>query len=143
MAPVQGATLHDLQFLVGEWAGHVGEDRVVERWFEPMAGQMVGTFTWERQGEIHLHEFIALGTWPGHMQMRFRHMRGDISSIEPAESWVEMDLVDLGDGSAAFLETDGSGPWLVYEQTGHNMRIWFEPRPGGKCFPGVFEMSKR
>ena len=139
--PLVTACLNDLSFLIGEWSGKVGDDLVTERWFPAQADQMVGIVTWLREGRIHLHEFMVLGTWPGYPQMRFRHLRPDCSSIEAASTWLEMDLVAVGGGRAMLLESDGIGPYLTYERAGDHLKIWFDPRPGGTCFPGVFELE--
>ncbi len=132
-----------LAWLVGEWEGDVDGQIVRECWLEAKGGQQVGAFTWFKDNNPWLYEFILLGSWQGSTQMRIRHMGPDVSSWEEKDAWTEFSLVEAAPNRAVFLQTNKPGPWLVYHRDGDRLKSWFESVEDDHALKNVFEYTLR
>ena len=146
--PFRGANLEDLSWLIGYWAGTINGDVIDESWSPLLAGSMVGTFRWIRNGAIRIYEFIALVPEGDEIVMHLKHFKADFSGIEEADETTQFVLVMLDGERAVFLERDvEDSSWLHYERFYEDpeqdmLHAWFEKEEGKPRIEGVFRYSR-
>lgn len=141
-AEVASATaLPDLSWMVGTWAGTVGDQPIEEAWFPAAGGRMVGMFRWMRDGQPFLYELFDIGPHEDGVAMLLRHFTPDgLVAWEDAKSPMVFRLESAGDGEAVFRH-DGEDGWvrIVYRRTGPDGLTSIlvhpdDPPDGGKKF---------
>ena len=76
-------------FMIGHWAGKGMGGEVQESWSEPVGGQMVGHFTYSKDGEPVFYEIMLLRTDAnGGLEMLVKHFNADFSAWEEKGEWV-------------------------------------------------------
>ena len=76
-------------FLVGRWAGTGMGGDVQESWSEPIGGQMVGHFTYSRDGKPVFYEILLLRpNENGGLEMLVKHFNADFTAWEEKGEWV-------------------------------------------------------
>ena len=76
-------------FLVGEWVGTGMGGEVQESWSPALGGQMVGHFTYAREGKPVFYEILLLRPdETGHLEMLVKHFNADFTAWEDKGEWV-------------------------------------------------------
>jgi len=101
--PVE-ATVADLEWMVGSWAGDGFGGRIEEVFLPPSNGAMPVTFRAARGGVVGFYEFILCEQEGDGVVMRLHHFSPGMKRWE--DEPVTLDLVELGETSALFAERD-------------------------------------
>jgi hypothetical protein len=113
-----------LAWFEGRWVGEVNGRFLEEIWTDEQGGQRHGMFRWHKEGKPWLYEWILMGEFDGRVQMRIKHFGADAIGWEEKDGWTEYHLVGEQDQRAEFHQK--TGPAIIYQRTGDQMRIWFE-----------------
>lgn len=107
-----GATLADLDWLVGHWKGE-GLGGVSEEIIAPAAGgQMMGMFRHsDATGKLKFYEFYLFAETGDSLTLRLKHFTPALHGWEEKDDYVEFPLVALGENAVYF---DG----LTFKRTG-------------------------
>lgn len=125
------ATLEQVDWLVGQWAGPgIQGAPAMESWLPPMAGTMVGTFVQETgEGGIMFTEHMYLTEQDGSLVVKLKHFNADLTSWEDKEGMVTFRLLAVEDCAAYFhgltLRCDGEDGLLAavrMKSAGDNIR---------------------
>ena len=108
------ATLADVAWLVGTWAGEQGDGRFAsETYSEPKGGQITGHFFETREDRVSLMELMQIVESNGSLIYRLRHFRPDFSGWEDKDGTpTEFRLIAVEDGRFYFdgITLDASEP---------------------------------
>ena len=101
------ATIGDLAWLAGNWAGTRGTSSVDERWISPKGGAMLGVSQTVKSGKMRAFEFLRIVERDG----------GLVYIAQPGgKQPTEFVLVELGDRRAVFVNPRHDYPQrIVYE----------------------------
>lgn len=76
-------------FLIGEWVGEGMGGQVQESWSPPVGGQMVGHFSYARDGEPVFYEILLLRPdEAGNLEMLVKHFNADFTAWEDKGEWI-------------------------------------------------------
>lgn len=104
-----------LDWLVGDWIGHYGDDHVEEHWSGISGGVMMGMFRWVRGEAVRFYEFIVLERDGAHIVMRWKHFGADLVGWEEKDGFEDFVLVEVDERRARFQDRQSSEPtWLIY-----------------------------
>ena len=98
------ATVADLDWMVGSWAGDGFGGRIEEVVLPPSNGAMPMTFRAARGGVVGFYEFILCEQEGDGVVMRIHHFSPGMKRWE--DEPVTYDLVELGETSALFTERE-------------------------------------
>lgn len=98
------ATLEQMDWLVGRWAGTgIGGAPAMESWLPPAGGTMVGTFVQQTaDGEIQFTEHLYLMEEEGSLVLRLKHFNADLTGWEDKEGMVSFRLLAMEPCAAFF-----------------------------------------
>ncbi|WP_164931250.1 DUF6265 family protein [Erythrobacter sp. HKB08] len=98
------ATLAQMDWLVGQWAGKgIGDAPAMESWLPPTGGTMVGTFVQESgEGGIQFTEHLYLMEEEGTLVLRLKHFNADLTGWEEKADMLTFRLVAIEDCAAYF-----------------------------------------
>lgn len=133
------ATLDDLAWFAGTWAGTIGDHPVEEAWLEPAGGAMAGVFRWIQDGEVYLYEFVAIRPDPAGegLILEIKHFGPDLHGWEAPDESVVFDLVEMSEGRAVFVQR-GDPARLIYRLDGPDrLTVALETERDGE--PAVLE----
>jgi hypothetical protein len=124
--------LPDLGWMVGSWAGRVGEDPIEEIWLPAAGGRMVGMFRWSKGAEPYLYELFEIGPHEGGVALLLRHFSpGGLVAWEDEESPMAFRLETAGEGEAVFRHDGEKGTVrIVYRRAGADGLLSILRRPG-------------
>ena len=124
--------LPDLGWMVGSWAGRVGEDPIEEIWLPAAGGRMVGMFRWSKGTEPYLYELFEIGPHEGGVALLLRHFSpGGLVAWEDEESPMAFRLETAGEGEAVFRHDGEKGTVrIVYRRAGADGLLSILRRPG-------------
>lgn len=137
------ATLDELAWLAGTWAGTIGEDPVEVVWLEPAAGAIPGLFRWIKDGEVYLHELVAIKPDPAGdgLILEIKHYGADLHGWEARDESVLFDLEEADEGRAVFVQR-GDPARLTYRLEGQDrLTVTLETERDGE--PAVMEFRYR
>jgi hypothetical protein len=101
-APRPSASVADLGWLAGRWAGEGLGGSIDEVWSEPAGGAMVGYFRLVRDGKPVLYEIPTLLEVEGSVELRLKHVNPDMTGWEEKNGFVTFRLVKHDAGAAYF-----------------------------------------
>jgi hypothetical protein len=103
--PPPAATLAQVDWLVGQWAGTgIGGAPAFESWLPPAGGTMVGTFVQQDEdGEVRFTEHFHLMEEEGSLVLRLKHFNADLTGWEEKGDMVTFRLVAM-EPCAAYFE---------------------------------------
>jgi len=115
------ATVADLSWMVGSWAGDGFGGRIEEVILPASNGAMPATFRAARGGVVGFYEFILFEQEGDGVVMRLHHFSPGMKRWE--DEPVAFDLVELGEGYALFAERDDEveRTRLRYERAGDTL----------------------
>lgn len=80
--------LEHASFLVGRWSGTGMGGEVQEAWSPPVGGQMVGHFTYSKDGKPVFYEILLLRPDEnGGLEMLVKHFNADFTAWEAKDEW--------------------------------------------------------
>ncbi|MEM8696850.1 MAG: DUF6265 family protein [Pseudomonadota bacterium] len=132
------ATLDQIAWLAGSWAGTGLGGESHEAWLPPVNGQMAGIFHQSSDGELQFYEILQFVERNGSLVLRLKHFNRDLSGWEDnsAESAVEFPLVAI-EGDTAYF----SG--LTYERFGEDgLNIYLRLRSGDETRIETFALMR-
>lgn len=132
------ATLAQMDWLVGQWAGTgIGGAPAMESWLPPSGDTMVGTFVQETdESGIRFTEHMYLMEEEGTLVLRLKHFNADLTGWEEKDGMLTFRLIAVEDCAAYFrsltLRCDGEDGLLVavrMKSAGEEINeliFWFE-----------------
>ena len=96
------ATIDQVAWLEGSWAGEAFGGTFEEVWSAPSAGTMVGTFKLMHGGKPSMYEFQAIVEEEGSLIVKLKHFNADFSGWEEKKEFVSFPLVKLTEDAAYF-----------------------------------------
>ncbi len=131
--PPVPATLADVSFMAGHWAGGEAGDLSEEMWSAPEGDSMMGTWRYVAKGQARIFELLTLKAEGPNVVLRIRHFDSKLVGREDKDRAVELPLVAKGPGEAVFegAEYGGNG----------NVRLTY--RRDGDRLTGVLEKGGR
>lgn len=144
--PAPGRGLADLAWLAGTWEGAVGDDALIETWFPPAGGRMVGLFRWVKEGEVFLYELMSLEEEDEGVVLKIKHFGADLAGWEAKDEAKVFDLVEVTGDRAVFAERDDEeeGTRVSYRPEGEDgMVATFEETRNGKPVVLTFRYERR
>lgn len=96
------ATIDEMSWLVGFWAGEGLGGHVEETWNAPSGGTMVGTFKLLHGGEPTMYEIEWIAEEEGSLVWIVKHFGADFSAWEEKAEYVSFPLVRVEPGEAYF-----------------------------------------
>ncbi|MBQ95773.1 MAG: hypothetical protein CL510_08110 [Actinobacteria bacterium] len=98
------ATLDDVKWLVGQWAGEgIGGQPAYESWLPPTGGTMVGTFVQQADADtIRFTEHLYLMEEAGTLVLRLKHFNADLTGWEEKDDMLTFRLIAMEPCAAYF-----------------------------------------
>lgn len=96
------ATICQVAWMAGSWAGEAFGGAVEEVWTPPSAGTMVGMFKLTHGGKPSLYEFQLVVEEEGSLTLKLKHYNADFSGWEEKDGFVSFPLVELTKDAAYF-----------------------------------------
>jgi hypothetical protein len=127
------ATMHDLSWLVGRWAG-TGLGGTAEDIIAPASGgQMMGMFRSSKaDGSVSFYEFYVFAEKAGSLTLRLKHFSPMLASWEEKEEFVEFPLVAIEQHAAYFdgltYRLEEGGKMTVGVRVGEDQIAYFDYR---------------
>jgi hypothetical protein len=131
------ATIDQLDWLVGQWAGEgIQGAPAMESWLPPIGGTMVGTFVQETpDGAIMFSEHMYILPQDGSLALKLKHFNADLTGWEEKDDMLTFRLVAIEPCAAYFnaltlrcADPDKPGEGLVAAvrmQSGGELSFWF------------------
>ena len=101
-APRPPATIGDMAWLTGTWAGEGLGGTFDEVWSAPAGTSMVGHFRLVRAGKPVFYELLTVLEHEGSLEMRLKHANPDMTGWEEKNAFVTFKLVKL-DATGAYF----------------------------------------
>jgi hypothetical protein len=112
------ATLNDMAWLAGRWAGPALGGEAEEIWGPPKAGSMIGMYRLVRDGKPVFYEFQTIAEDSGSLVLRLKHFNPDLTGWEEKERTVDFRLVGISDRIVQFegmsFHREGDARMTVY-----------------------------
>jgi hypothetical protein len=112
------ATLADMAWLAGHWAGEALGGQSEEIWSEPGAGAMMGMYRLIRDGKPVFYELLTIVEQNGSLMLRLKHFNPDLTGWEEKQTTVDFPLVAKNDGAVHFdgmsFHPKGNDALVVY-----------------------------
>lgn len=96
------ATIAEMAWLAGHWAGSALGGVSEEIWSPPKAGSMMGMYRLVRDGKPVFYELLTVVEENGTLILRLKHFNPDLTGWEEKGQTVDFPLVALGDGAVHF-----------------------------------------
>ncbi len=139
------ATLADLDWLTGSWAGEGLGGKVEEHWSEPAGGTMIGMFRLVVSDDTtRVSEFLMIEQEGDRVAYRFRHFGPRHVPWEKEDPLV-FDLVKLTDREAVFHSSVQTNPKrLTYRRVGEDeLTVQVQGEENGQLTDGFTIRMKR
>ena len=140
------ATVQDLAWMSGTWAGAVGPGELEENWTQPKAGSIQSLVRMTAGGKTNMVELIVIEEVPGddgETTLRLHLQQWDPGYKPRPQGPTHMVLDEIGDNTVAFVP-DGEGMFnkLRYTRDGENFTIGIET-PDGNAMEIPLKMVRR
>jgi|GEM_PF-211617 len=144
------ATIGQLDWLVGQWAGEgIQGAPAMESWLPPIGGTMVGTFVQETtEGAIMFSEHMYILPQDGSLALKLKHFNADLTGWEEKDDMLTFRLVAIEPCAAYFnaltlrcADPDNPGEGLVAAvrmQSGGELSFRFDRMVG----PGASSIER-
>jgi hypothetical protein len=96
------ATIDQVAWIQGNWAGEAFGGTVEEVWNPPSAGSMMGMFKSEKDGVVNFYELMIIAEQDNTLIMKLKHFNEDLTGWEEKEETVDFPLVKLEPKAAYF-----------------------------------------
>ena len=129
------ATVDDLAWMTGSWAGPAGEQTLEENWTRPLDGSIGSIVRMRGEGATSMIELIVIEEEDDSLVLRLQQWNPGFEPRSPGPQ--TMKLANLGDNSVSFKAIDAGGlAALTYTRSGKTFTIEVETAEGAK-FPIV------
>ena len=124
------ASVADLAWMSGAWAGPIGPQQLQENWTHPAAGTVAGLIRIIADGETSIIEMVLIEESDDTLMLRVRQWRPGFIAL--ADEPLTMKLVEIGDRRVSFAATGpGALKRLSYSRPSENaFHIKGEPSMG-------------
>ena len=96
------ATLEDVSWMVGSWAGDAFGGTFEEVWNPPSFGTMVGMFKLMGHEGVSFYELMLLAEEQGSLVLKVKHFNPDFTAWEEKEDYVTFRLVSVAPDAVHF-----------------------------------------
>lgn len=96
------ATLADVEWLVGSWAGPAFGGTAEEVWNPPTAGSMLGMFKLMQEGEVSFYELLILVEEEDTIKLKVKHFNADFTAWETKEDYITFRFISADDDAIHF-----------------------------------------
>lgn len=96
------ATLADVAWMVGSWAGTAFGGEFEEVWNAPSAGSMVGMFKLIDDDEVQFYELMLMVEEKGSLSLKVKHFTPEFSAWEDKEEYITFRLVAVEENEIHF-----------------------------------------
>jgi len=121
------ATISQMAWLAGSWAGEGLGGHVEETWNTPSGGTMIGSFKLVQGDEPSIYEIELMVELGGSLEWRVKHFNPDFSAWEEKADFVSFPLVKIEEEAAYFdgltVMKDGEDGLKVFLIIGHEGEI--------------------
>lgn len=101
--PPPAASISDLAWLAGEWAGPgIDGEPATESYSSAAGGQMAGHFIQTKDGKVSFFEILSIAETNGSLEYRLKHFNADLTAWEEKEKVVRFPLVAVENGAWYF-----------------------------------------
>ena len=115
------ATLEDVSFLVGNWAGEAFDGTFEQHWNPPTKGSMVGFFKLMGDEAVAFYEILLLVEEEGSLSLKVKHFNPDFTAWESKEDYVHFRYI-MSDENA--IHFSGISFYRIDEDTMHGYIIF-------------------
>ena len=139
------ATIDDLAWMAGSWAGQVDGDPVDEHWTSPAGGMMMGMFRWLKNDRLYYSELLVIEPAAEGLVLRLKHFDPGLNGWEEKGMAIDYPLVKLCNHEATF-ERGGSfrSTQFVYKRSGeHELLVTTLDRKGTAVTRHEFRYSRQ
>lgn len=110
------ATLDDVSWLVGNWAGEAFGGKFEEAWNPPSAGSMIGFYKLLGDEGVAFYELVLLVEEEGSLSLKVKHFSADFTAWEDKEDYVRFRFIKADDDAVHF---SGLSFYRIDENTMH------------------------
>jgi len=110
------ATLDDVSWLVGNWAGEAFGSKFEEAWNPPSAGSMIGFFKLLGDDGVAFYELLLLVEEEGSLSLKVKHFSADFTAWEDKENYVRFRFIKAEEDAVHF---SGISFYRIDENTLH------------------------
>ena len=96
------ASLNDVAWLVGSWAGDAFGSRFEETWNPPSAGSMIGFFKLFDDDQVVFYELLLLVEEEGSLSLKVKHFNADFTAWEDKADYVTFRFIRLDEDAVHF-----------------------------------------
>ncbi len=96
------ATLADVAWLVGSWAGPAFGGTAEEVWNPPSAGSMVGMFKLIHGEEVSFYELLLIVEEERTLNLKVKHFNSDLSAWEDKEDYINFRFIGVDEDAIHF-----------------------------------------
>lgn len=96
------ATLAEMDWLAGHWAGNAFGGVSEEVWAKPVGGAMMGMFRQVNDGKVVFYELMTLVEENGSIVLRLKHFNPNLTGWEEKNKTVDFKFVGKKDGVIHF-----------------------------------------
>lgn len=96
------ATISDMAWLAGHWAGEALGGLSEEIWSDPGAGSMMGMYRLIRDGRPVFYELLTIVEENGSLMLRLKHFNANLTGWEEKLKTIDFPLVAKTEGAVHF-----------------------------------------
>ena len=113
-APAAKATIQQVAFIAGQWAGTLGDRHIEQHWMTPVGTSMVAAYRNVQGTEPKLYELLVIEQEGEGLMLRIKHFNPGqgLAGRQPQGESVNHRLVKV-DGQTAVFEGTGENPARV------------------------------
>ena len=89
------ATIDQVAWIAGHWAGEAFGGKTEEVWTQPSSGSMMGSFKAYDENGISFYEFCLIRETEGTLLLQLKHFHGDLKGWEEKDQTVDFPLVKI------------------------------------------------
>ncbi len=96
------ATLHDVSWMVGNWAGEAFGSTFEQAWNPPSAGSMIGFFKLLGDEAVAFYELLLLVEEEGSLSLKVKHFNPDFTAWEEKEDYIRFRFIEAEEDAVHF-----------------------------------------
>jgi hypothetical protein len=119
------AKISDVSWMSGYWRGEAWGGLTEEIWSEPIAGSMMASFKFAKDGEVSFYEIITMTEQDDSLILKLKHFTKDLIGWEEKQQTVDFKLVRITDNAVYFdgytyqrISENEMNVYVVIEQAG-------------------------
>lgn len=114
------ASLNDVSWLVGSWAGEAFGSSFEQGWNPPSAGSMIGFFKLFDDNGVAFYELLLLVEEKGSLSLKVKHFNADFTAWEDKEDYVTFRFIKAAEDAVHF---SGISFYRIDENTMHGYLV--------------------